>query len=181
MQAGYDVPYVALPKPPPLKNTLSYFVQEFPGTSFFSKKALVQLDGIPTARPDPKKGAYWDEPFPRYTLADDTLTQSDLEAEGDMFWVTVPPYGGRLKGDKITVYVYLNGWDFDDHHKKKAIHCVDSYIDTDLNEAACFYVSMSGQYFADYASFQGKKGEFFIDYRVNDFRWSHPWRRRIDT
>ncbi|HEY9132305.1 MAG TPA: hypothetical protein VIM98_11155 [Dyella sp.] len=184
---GAQVPYNALEiDDSPVANNMYYFATP-PGaaTTYKSQLATFGVNGVPTARPNPEINGDWEapRPYPSGTIDDNALKDYVLT-----FHVPLGQDSSKqLKPrDKVTFWIYVNGWTAGSIKSKKAYTRSFSMIvpdDYDPDDQLPLTLTLSAQYFYNFSRGDDNNDDnkIYFNYQVNDSGWSKAWSGIITT
>jgi hypothetical protein len=184
---GKQLPYHALNLDDQAQtNTMYYIAQHTSGTPYVSRYASFAVIGTPTAMPDPDLVLAWPGPRPYPAPANKTITDADLD--GYLLTIHIPAGDQNLLKpyDKVTLWIYINGWTAGNDKSAKAYtRSFDYIVPPDHDPGSTLVITLSAQYFYNYSAKEGaplSDNNIFMNYQVNGSGgWSSAWQGTIIT
>jgi hypothetical protein len=160
-------------------NAVSYLVSALAGTSEMSSRRLFSATGTPVAEPDPELN-----PTPGLSSAycptqqGGILTADNLNQNKQLV-IVVPRYARQVALDKITLYIYLNGWVRDTYNVVSTAVTPSSIYTQNANDDTSVPISANllRKFCADP---DGRPGKMYVVYQVNDAWWGAKYAVNID-
>lgn len=184
---GAQIPYHSLTLNENVRaNNIYYMSQATAGTAYVSRHLGFAVIGVPTAMPDPAITGYWPGPRPQIGSTAGTITDGDL-VNGNILTIHIP-FSGKYQlrpHDKVTFWIYVNGWTAGNNQSKKAYsRSFDYIVPPDHDPESTLVITLSAQYFYNYSRHENgveTENRAYMNYRVNDLLWSSAWSGSILT